>query len=319
MHQDWPQLLADTSLHPLTHEEPSLFICPLTDHGVITLTGEESKTYLMGQITADISQLTDDQHCLTAHCDAKGKMWSISWVLRQNDEYFLINSEHEHQASLQALQKYGVFAKTQISDANQAWCIFAIGGTTSNTFIKQHTLPAISLNGSLEGNHLLLLNHQQAQQLIIEHKDHLYQPEQWQKTKIIAGVPHLDERSINQYVPQMLNLQALAAISFTKGCYTGQEMVARMKYLGKNKRATYIVKGQASHPVQSGDELQQAVGEHWRRAGTIINIAGEPQHFYALVVMASELDDDCRWRVKDDPQSEVHLLPLPYSLNVEDS
>ena len=74
---------------------------------------------------------------------------------------------------------------------------------------------------------------------------HLIHDAPWQQAAILAGEPQLSPEAIGEYVPQMVNLHAIGGISFKKGCYTGQETVARMKYLGKNKRAMYIVSGQS--------------------------------------------------------------------------
>ena len=310
----WQALLAQTSLHPLTHQSPDLFVCPLTTHGVTQLTGEQSQSYLQGQLSNDITTLNDGEHLISAHCDAKGKMWSIPLVLRQNDSYYLISGAQENQASCKELQKYGVFAKTEIVDASDELLLFAVGGSDAPSYLNDLNVNPIALQGPLQGHYLLMVNKDQAASIIEKAHQHLYEPQQWQQTTIKAGVAHLDEHSINQYVPQMLNLQALDAICFTKGCYTGQEMVARMKYLGKNKRATYLVKGTATKVPANGDELQLAVGEHWRPAGQLINVAGDQQGFYALAVMANTIDPQSHLRIKDDPQSALSLLPLPYAL-----
>ena len=312
--EKWQELLAEVSLKPLSHEPVDLFISPLTCHGVISLHGEQSESYLQGQLTNDIATLQDNDYLMNAHCDPKGKMWSISRLVKQDDHYFLIAGLQESQASLKELQKYGVFAKTDIIDASQTHLVFAIGGDNASDFISQHQLPAIALKGPLSGNYLLMLSADNAAEFIAEHQNALYEPSQWHKTSIVAGVASLDQHSTNQYVPQMLNLQALDAISFSKGCYTGQEMVARMKYLGKNKRAAYIVSGNASSNLNSGDELQLAIGENWRRGGAMINVAGDKDKFYALAILANDLDADSILRVNDDEHSTINILPLPYSL-----
>ena len=315
MNAKWQQLLAEVSLKPLLHENVSLFISPLSDHDVISLHGEQTQSYLQGQLTCEVTQLQDNDYSMTAHCDAKGKMWSISRLIRKGDTYYLVGNSQQSQASLKELQKYGVFAKTDIVDASTTQFVFAIGGDDAANFVTNNSLNAIALKGPLAGNYLLMLDESGAADFIANNQDTLFDASQWQKVSITAGVANLDEHSVNQYVPQMLNLQALDAISFTKGCYTGQEMVARMKYLGKNKRAAYIVSGNASNDVNSGDQLQLAIGDNWRRGGAIINVAGNKDKFYALAILANDLEADSVLRIADDEYSTINILPLPYSLD----
>jgi len=320
MNAQWQSLLADITLQPLNLDGAQLFVSPLTDNGLISLQGEQSQSYLQGQVTADVYQLKADGYLNSAHCDAKGKMWSISQIFSIDKQLFLTGHQDEMQASLEQLQKYGVFAQTTISDASSQWLTFGIGGSAADDFVSSisQQLSADSKLINLANNqYLLVLPVEQATEFVAQHQSILFTQQQWTLTNIQTATPHLTQTAINQYVPQMLNLQALDAISFSKGCYTGQEMVARMKYLGKNKRATFIIKGSASQKPQPGSELQLAIGENWRRGGNIINIAGTEQSFYALAIMANDIEPQAQLRIKDDELSSISILELPYSLATE--
>ena len=93
----------------------------------------------------------------------------------------------------------------------------------------------------------------------------------WWGLDIKAGIPHLEAVHQGEYIPQMLNLQALEGISFTKGCYMGQEIVARAKYRGANNRALFVLSGTAATQVASGDTLEIQLGDNWRRSGLVLN------------------------------------------------
>ena len=116
----------------------------------------------------------------------------------------------------------------------------------------------------------------------------------------------------------MVNLQAIGGISFKKGCYTGQETVARMKYLGKNKRAMYIVSGQ-SESMLDEPELEVQLGENWRRAGKLIaqSFDEKTKILTGLVVLPNDTDTAQVLRAKHTPSVELNILPLPYSLDDE--
>ena len=140
----------------------------------------------------------------------------------------------------------------------------------------------------------------------------------WQQASILAGEPQLSVDAIDEYVPQMVNLQAINGISFKKGCYTGQETVARMKYLGKNKRAMYIVTGQSEGLLEAPD-IETQLGENWRRAGKLIaqSYNEQTQTLTGLVVLPNDTDIDQTLRAKHTPSVELNILPLPYSLEDE--
>ena len=315
--------------------ETDLFLCLLSSHALLSLEGEQSMSYLQGQLSCDMAELSHHNHLNAAHCDAKGKMWAILKTFTiANEQFFLSGHRAEITASLEQLNKYGVFAKTTITDVSEQWITLGLGGAAATDWLAQRqvTFEGISnaadlLNGDeLAGKvlkvaperYLLLVKEPYVEALLAEHKDHLYSENRWHCADIQAGIAHLDEHSISQYVPQMLNLQALQAISFSKGCYTGQEMIARMKYLGKNKRAAYVLHGHTTNLPSSGADLQLAIGDNWRRSGTIVNVAGTADDLHILAVLPHDLAIDAKLRIKDDESCVLKISPLPYSLESDD-
>ncbi|WP_342345842.1 hypothetical protein [Shewanella dokdonensis] len=108
--------------------------------------------------------------------------------------------------------------------------------------------------------------------------------------------------------------QALDGISFTKGCYMGQETVARMKYRGGNKRALYILKGQASVSVTPESTLELALAEGFRPQGTILEAVQIDGQLLLTAVLPNDTADDAVFRIAEDPQSQLTLQPRPYVL-----
>jgi folate-binding protein YgfZ len=142
--------------------------------------------------------------------------------------------------------------------------------------------------------------------------------QQWQALDIEAGFPIIDAANSAQLIPQATNLQALEGISFSKGCYTGQEMVARAKFRGANKRALYWLAGKASKVPQPADELELQLGENWRRTGTVL----AANHLadgtvWVQAVLNNDLEADSKLRVREDAGSQLTIQPLPYSLMEE--
>ena len=114
----------------------------------------------------------------------------------------------------------------------------------------------------------------------------------------------------------MLNLQAINGISFTKGCYLGQETVARMQYLGKNKRALFALTGKDME-ASVGDIIEKKLGENWRKAGDVLaTYQASNQQSYIQGVLANDIDETTEFRIKTQT-SNLALLPLPYKLNTD--
>ncbi|ALU42538.1 CAF17-like 4Fe-4S cluster assembly/insertion protein YgfZ [Pseudoalteromonas rubra] len=290
---------------------------------LISVSGADKLSYLHGQVTQDLNLLTDDNFLWAGHCSPKGKLWATLRLSKLNDAYLLLGSQAETDASCRELKKYGVFAKVEIEITHHQ-----VLGILTDDLAQTCDLLGLSFSRDAnactfgDNNKALKLDAQRLL-LIVEHGYTLPQnvalhtdPTSFDRATILAGEPQLGEASVDEYVPQMVNLQALGAISFKKGCYTGQETVARMRYLGKNKRALYILKGQAStHPQESELEVQLE-GDNWRRAGKVIHQAYDSanQNYYALAVMANDLTDSAVLRCKTHPEVELTIQPLPYSL-----
>ncbi len=125
----------------------------------------------------------------------------------------------------------------------------------------------------------------------------------------------IDSANSVQFIPQATNLQALGGISFKKGCYTGQEMVARAKFRGANKRALWYLAGNASRLPEAGEDLEMKMGDNWRRTGTVLAASLlDDGRVLIQAVMNNDLEPDTVLRVREDSGSELAIEPLPYSL-----
>ncbi|TMP09346.1 transcriptional regulator [Pseudoalteromonas sp. S3178] len=301
----------------------SVYACPLS-HQLISLSGADKLSYLHGQITQDLNKLTSSNYLWAGHCSAKGKLWGVFKLFSYQDSYYLAGSEAEVEKSLAELKKYAVFAKVEISECSKR-LIGLIGDDLSNILTQlgihfEDDTNACDFNNGkalkLSPNRVLLMV--DGQFSMPDSISTLDNEALWQQAAMLAGEPQLSSDAVGEYVPQMVNLQAIDGISFKKGCYTGQETVARMKYLGKNKRAMYIVSGQSEGLLEEPD-LETQLGENWRRAGKLIAQSFDEQSnkLTGLVVLPNDTDVTQVLRSKHAPQVELSILPLPYSLEDE--
>lgn len=270
----------------------------LTDYAVINIQGEEAQKYLQGQLTLDVNQLASGQSSLTAHCDPKGKMVSLFRLVAISSQHFMaIIHRSLLPSALEALKKYAVFSKVQFEQIEAE----LVG------VIEPEQAPPAELGIPLADQRQILLNPQGEN---LSYADQRF----WQAAEIKAGIPYFTAPCQNQFLPQALNLQAIEqAISFQKGCYMGQEMVARAKFRGANKRAMYVFSAQADYCPEVGDALEMQLGENWRETGTIISAVNIDQVLYLQAVLSNQLEPETSFRLAGQ-LSPLQLLPLPYVL-----
>ncbi|AKJ41224.1 tRNA-modifying protein YgfZ [Pragia fontium] len=311
----------------------SLTLISLEDWALVTLSGEDNRKYLQGQVSCDVYALTPEQHQLTAHCDAKGKMWSDIRLFQYGDDLAYLQRTCLCDTQLTELKKYAVFSKVTIERKNEAVLLGLAGSdarTTLSSFyptlpdattsVVQHQETSILHFASPTERFLIVTNQEQANTLYTHllGKAALNDSRQWLALDIEAGIPIIDSVNSDQFIPQATNLQALNGISFTKGCYTGQEMIARAKYRGANKRAMYWLAGNALDLPETGGELELQLGENWRRTGTVLaSVKLADSSIWVQAVLNNDLEADTVLRVKDDVTSKLAIQPLPYSLEEE--
>ncbi|MDP5028924.1 MAG: tRNA-modifying protein YgfZ [Paraglaciecola sp.] len=305
---------------------PSDFYTSLTEKGVIQLSGAEREKYLQGQVTADVASLKGDNALLACHCDFKGKTWSVSYLLSWKESLLLITHCSVIEKSLAELKKYGVFAKVDIIDASNDWIV--TGGVGKETeaeiirvfghlpekhqdYCKNDQGIALLLEGNIK--RYLILQPKTANDLITIKPSPLHESS-WEIEDIKAGIADVRAQTCNEFVPQMMNLQQLNAISFTKGCYMGQEVVARTKYLGKNKRAAFRLHSETSRAVGIGEKLEVQMGENWRPAGTVLRCGVANEQTWLLATLASDTEIGTIVRLKDVPEALFTVMPQPYEL-----
>ncbi|MBT1729113.1 tRNA-modifying protein YgfZ [Enterobacter quasimori] len=321
---------------PFTPRQPAasarlpLTLMTLDDWALATLTGPDAEKYLQGQVTADVAQLTEHQHLLAAHCDPKGKMWSNLRLFRRQDGFALIERRSLRDAQLTELKKYAVFSKVTIAPDDEH-VLLGVAGFQARAALKNlfSELPDAEKQVVSEGETSILWFEHPAERFLLvtdvataervtdalRGEAQLNNSQQWLALNIEAGLPVIDAVNSAQFIPQATNIQALGGISFKKGCYTGQEMVARAKFRGANKRALWTLAGRASRVPEAGEDLELKMGENWRRTGTVLAaVQLDDGRLLVQVVMNNDMEADSVFRVRDDANT-LSIEPLPYSLD----
>jgi len=314
---------------PTASSRLPLTLMTLDDWALATITGADSEKYLQGQVTADVSTLAANQHLLAAHCDSKGKMWSNMRLFHDKEGFAWLLRRSVRETQLRELKKYAVFSKVTIA-ADDERVLLGVAGFQARAALANlfSTLPESENQVVQEGETTLLWFAHPAERFLLvtdaattemvteklRGEAQLNNSQQWLALNIEAGLPVIDEANVAQFIPQATNLQALGGISFKKGCYTGQEMVARAKFRGANKRALWYLAGTASRVPEAGEDLERKMGDNWRRTGTVLAAAQlDDGRVIVQVVMNNDMEPDSVFRVREDANT-LSIEPLPYSL-----
>ncbi|MHA3737637.1 CAF17-like 4Fe-4S cluster assembly/insertion protein YgfZ [Pseudomonas sp. Eth.TT006] len=303
----------------------SAFFCTLSHEGVLAVRGVDAGKFLQGQLTCNINYLSDTKASLGARCTQKGRMQSSFRILLEGDGVLLAMASELLEPQLADLKKYAVFSKSKLTDESAAWVRFGLehgdAALTSlgldlpadtDSVVRHDPLIAIRVSPDRAE---LWAPADQADALKAKLAAALPEGElnQWLLGQIRAGIGQVMPTTRELFIPQMLNLQAVGGVSFKKGCYTGQEIVARMQYLGKLKRRLYRVQLDAAELPEPGTPL--FAPSHASAIGEVVIAARGEEKIELLAVLQAEAAEagDLHLGTLEGPA--LHLLDLPYELD----
>jgi folate-binding protein YgfZ len=283
--------------------------CRLHRTSLLAFNGEDAGKFLQGQSTCDILALQDGHSTIGAFCTAKGRVIAVFHVLRHGDGFFLAVNSTLAECLRQHLSRYVLRAKVSISDVSSDYALFSVMGNTHPASsidatgivipFSAHT-PALSLHATpvAQADNLVT----QFEQLSLTLADEAL----WSREHVRHGIPDIDETTSEAFIPQMLNLDLLDGIGFKKGCYTGQEIIARTHYLGQSKRRMFRLTVSGLPPFKTGDAIMRGNDS----VGTVVtatamDVNSRQQELLAVV----NLDDI------DDLPAGFTRQTLPYSVS----
>ncbi|MCX7078500.1 MAG: folate-binding protein YgfZ [Pseudomonas sp.] len=303
----------------------SAFFCTLSHEGVLAVRGPDASKFLQGQLTCNLDYLSDTQASLGARCTQKGRMQSSFRILLEGDGCLLAMATELLEPQLADLKKYAVFSKSKLTDESAAWVRFGLGQadaalSTLGLELPPETDAVARANGLIAirvspGRAELWAAADQAQTLRGQLSAQLVEGDlnQWLLGQVRAGIGQVMPSTRELFIPQMLNLQAVGAVSFKKGCYTGQEIVARMQYLGKLKRRLYRLQLDASELPEPGAQLFSPT--HGSSIGEVVIAARAEQHIELLAVLQAEAAEGGIIHLGALEGPALQLLDLPYQLD----
>lgn len=303
----------------------------LADRGLIRVSGEDAREFLQGQLTNDINGVTPERGQLSAYCTPKGRMLALFHILQQGDALLLELPRERLEPVLKRLQMFVLRADVKLEDVSDELVVTGLSGECcagllpdlpdapfATTTFDRLTLmrlpgeaPRCQLLGPAEASIAFWERHRQRVQPV--------NGDFWPLLDIRAGLPQVYDATAEAFVPQMCNLDLLGAISFSKGCYTGQEVVARMKYLGQLKRRMFRAHIATDRCPAPGDLLFSPSSRSAQGAGKVVDARPSPQGgCEALVVVELSSFEAGDLKLGDENGAPLELHEPPYGLTPEE-
>jgi folate-binding protein YgfZ len=309
-------------------------LCDLGQFGTLRVSGEEAQSFLQNLLSNDIREVSSTRAQLSSFNTAKGRMLATTLIWRKGDDYLLQLPRALCEPVRKKLSMYVLRAKVKITDASDEIISIGLSGANAQEMLRTQfrELPQTPLGVLCDPQgSIIRINDTRLQiNTPATHAAVLWtalsqhaQPVGsacWDWLNIRSGIPVILPPTQEQFVAQMVNLELLGGVNFKKGCYPGQEIVARMQYLGKLKRRMYLahldypVHPDGSDMPQAGDELFSADMEG-QASGMIVNAAPAPGSGYdvlASIQTSSQQTQAVHW--KSLQGEELQFLPLPYPL-----
>ncbi|WP_226685631.1 YgfZ/GcvT domain-containing protein [Stutzerimonas stutzeri] len=305
------------------------YFCVLSHEGVLAVRGPDASKFLQGQLTCNLNYLTAETSSLGARCTPKGRMQSSFRIVLDGDGYLLAMASELLQLQQADLNKYAVFSKSRLNDESGDWCRFGLAGGDGSLVSLGLDLPqppdsVVRSNGMIairlpDGRVELWTPGADAEQVRTRLAAQLQETpvNRWLLDQVRAGIGQVFGSTRELFIPQMINLQALGGVSFKKGCYTGQEIVARMQYLGKLKRRLQrlVIEGRQDELPAPGVEIFSPV--HGSSVGEVVLAASDTDRIELLAVLQEDAAADGRLHLGSPDGLPMSLLELPYSLNAD--
>jgi len=310
--------------------ESSDIIADLSYLGVIRIQGEDTAIFLQGQTTNDVRKIDAEHGQFSGYCSPKGRLLANFLFLQRDDAIYMVIDRAILAPTLKRLRMYVLMSKVELTDVSEEIVLAGLSGPNADSLLTTAlgTVPAADYDtahkGAISGMKLpgqpprfLMLGDAAAMRELwqsLADKFTAVGHGSWKLTDIRAALPSIHPETVEAFVPQMVNMQAIEGVSFKKGCYPGQEIVARMQYLGKLKRRMYRATVDSEAKPKPGDDIYSTVSSSGQGAGKIVDAQPSPHGGYellAVIEIASAEQGPLSLGSESGPQLNLSELPYP--------
>ena len=254
--------------------------CNLTKRGLIKVSGADAEEFLQNQFSNDIKKLDNYNLQINAYCQHQGKIIALFWVIRTDNSFLLSFPIDLLEKVISRLQMFVIMSDVLIENASEEFSQIGL------------------IDEKVEGSYLI---NERMSLFITSPKEQIVKnstiDDEWTKASIDSQLPEVFLSTSEMFVPQMLNLDIdEVGVNFSKGCYPGQEVVARLHYLGQAKRRLFSF--QCDFEVQIGDNLYcsssksaKVRGDRYKGSGVVVNTVKYHTNFYCLATLDVDVKD----------------------------
>jgi len=312
-----------------------LVITDLSHFSIVKVNGDDAETFLQGQLTNDIQQLDEHSSQLSGYCNQKGRMLASFRIYKKQNDLFLLIPQELYEDTFKRLRMYVMRSKVEFNNCSEDYVSIGVSGPNADSELEAQlkSIPqdVDQVTHSNELSIIKLAGTQPRYQITgpIEQMIELWQnldvdaapvgKDVWNLLDIRAGIPTIYLPTVEAFVPQMVNLELINGVSFKKGCYTGQEIVARMHFLGKLKRRMYRIHIDTDEPVLPGTALFSPDSTSGQGTGSIVVAApaSSDKGTEALAVMQISESQNTNLKLNDNNGPSIRVLEIPYEFPAE--
>ena len=288
----------------------SKLVCPITDFAILQVTGNDRYEFLQNQLTGDLNK-SEVKAEFSSWCNLKGRVIANFLILNTTESYLLVLKKDMADYVLKKLKMYVLRSDVKINDITEEMLLVGLANFKVNP-----GSPLVSTGGPREdggvfdlrvdgkygdrpgyliklpdfSNRFLAITHVTETENLLHHiyecRNTIVNFKIWNKLDILAGFAWIDFKNKEKFLPQMLNLDKFGAVSFSKGCYVGQEVIARLHYRGKVKKTLQLIKTENNYKLKAGEYLYQ--DDSSKKIGEILNVDNISNVSHGLAVIESD-------------------------------
>ena len=310
---------------PAISDESDNKIYPIAHLAILKVSGNDAAKLLQGQVTCDINEINETKSCLGALCNPKGRAITTFLIIKTPDAFLMVLPKELLETIQKRLQMYILRSVVTLTDCSEQLCLMGLSQPNNKDeqlfYTTQQDIISVNFSAT-QSRHLIIVEAEKALTLwseYIANKNFLpTNSNQWRYLDILTGLPWLTKETTEEFIPQMLNLDQLGGISYNKGCYTGQEIVARTHYLGKAKRALFLAECQTpftptpnSAIIDNNHETEQTIANVLLAQRSPITTKTGEYVVIMLIVLQLKENDTYNLILTDHNQTQVTLLKQP--------
>ena len=262
------------------------------DHlGIIELQGNDSAEFLQGQMTQDIYSIEDSKATLTSILNPQGRIISTAFIFKWGESFILMVSNEVRDKLIAWLSRFILRSEVQITQSED--CVFGLNQENARKLCVALNIDSKDVSFESDASCLKIIEADDERAFLVSKSESFLDnlsistltTKNWKMADINTGIPTIYRENIEKFIPQMVNLDLINGISFSKGCYTGQEIVARVQHKGKVKQRMFHITGNASNKK---NDSGTAILFEDTKVGTVIESLEDNGQMHALGVIKND-------------------------------